>query len=144
MDDWTSGAGTVGEALSRQGISRRALLKYGSYLASVLALPPTAGKAIAQSLAKAKRQSVIYISFQECTGCLESLTRSFSPTIEDMIFNMISLDYQETLQAAAGEAAEQARQDAMAANKGKYIVIVDGSVPTESTAIASAAVSLSI
>jgi len=137
MEDWSPEAGTVGEALTRQGVSRRALLKYGSYLATLMALPPTAGKAIAQSLAKAKRQSVIYISFQECTGCLESLTRSFSPSIEDMIFNLISLDYQETLQAAAGEAAEKARQDAMAANKGKYVVVVDGSVPTADNGVYS-------
>lgn len=131
MDDWTFGTGTVGEALARQGVSRRSLLKYGSYLATLMALPPTAGKAIAQSLAHARRQSVIWLSFQECTGCIESLTRSFSPSVEEMIFNLISLDYQETLQAAAGEAAEKARKDAMAANPGKYIVVVDGSVSTK-------------
>ena len=51
---------------------------------------------------------MVYLSFQECTGCLESLTRSFAPTIENLIFNVISLDYNDTLMAAAGEAAESA------------------------------------
>jgi len=145
MDDWASGgdllgeSGTVGEALARQGVSRRSLLKYGSYLATLMALPPSAGKAIAQSLAVARRQSVIWLSFQECTGCIESLTRSFSPSVEEMIFNLISLDYQETLQAAAGEAAEKARLDAMEANKGKYVVVVDGSVSTKDGGIYSCA-----
>ncbi len=121
---------TIGELLSRRGISRRALLKYTSYLASLMALPPLASEAMAQALGKAKRQSVIWLSFQECTGCTESLTRSFSPTIEDMIFDLISLDYHETLQAVSGAAAEEARLTAMKENKGKYVVVVDGSVST--------------
>ena len=61
-----------------------------------------AGRAMAEQLRNARRPSVMYLSFQECTGCLESLTRSFAPTIEDLIFNMISLDYNDTLMAAAG------------------------------------------
>ena len=58
----------------------------------------------------------------------ESLTRSFSPTLENLIFDLISLDYHHTLQAASGEAAEQARLKAMAESKGKYVVVVDGAV----------------
>ena len=121
---------TIGEMLARQGISRRALLKYATYLASIMALPPATSVAMADALAKSHRQSVIWLSFQECTGCTESLTRSFSPNLEDIIFNLISLDYHETLQAASGEAAEAARLSAMQANKGKYVVVVDGSVST--------------
>ena len=121
---------TIGQALQAQGISRRSLLKYTGYLASILALPPMASRAMADALAATPRQSVIWLSFQECTGCTESLTRSFSPTIEDMIFNLISLDYQETLMAASGEAAEAALQAAKLANKGKYVLVVDGSVST--------------
>ena len=120
---------TLGDALSRQGISRRAFLKYSAYLASIMALPPSAAKVMAEGLAKARRQAVIWLSFQECTGCTESLTRSFSPSLEDLIFDFISLDYHHTLQAASGEAAEAARRQSMEENKGKYIVIVDGSVP---------------
>ncbi|MGJ4912275.1 hydrogenase small subunit [Bradyrhizobium oligotrophicum] len=121
---------TIGELLTRSGVSRRALLKYTTYLASLLALPPMAAKGMAEALANTRRQSVIWLSFQECTGCTESLTRSFGPTIEDMIFNLISLDYHETLMAVSGTAAEAARLAAMKENKGKYVVVVDGSVST--------------
>ncbi len=117
------------ETLAGQGISRRAFLKYCATLASLMALPPSAGKAFAEALAKAARPSVIWLPFQECTGCTESITRSHSPSIEGMIFDMISLDYQETLMAAAGHQAEAALHEAMARNMGKYILIVDGSVP---------------
>lgn len=121
---------TVGEMLARRGISRRALLKYSSYLASVMALPPAASTAMAQGLASAPRMSVIWLSFQECTACSESLTRAYSPSIDELIFDFISLDYIEVLQAASGHQAEAAKEAAMEANKGKYLVLVDGSIPT--------------
>jgi len=121
---------TLSEYLRRNGVSRRAFLKYASYAASLMALPPGAAGAIAEGLAHARRQAVIWLSFQECTGCTESLTRSYSPSLEDLIFDFISLDYHHTLQAASGEAAEEARRASMVANKDKYIVVVDGSVPT--------------
>lgn len=122
---------TLAVEMQRRGVSRRAFLKYASYVASLMALPPSAAEALAEGLAAARRQSVIWLSFQECTGCTESITRSHSPTLENLMFDFISLDYHHTLMAVSGEAAEQARLQAMAANKGKYIVVVDGSVPTK-------------
>ncbi len=120
---------TLGDSLRRHGVSRRGFLKFCTATASLMALPPTMVPAIAEALEKARRPSVIWLSFQECTGCTESLTRSHSPSVESLIFDHISLDYHHTLQAAAGEAAEAAREAAMHENKGKYILVVDGSIP---------------
>jgi hydrogenase small subunit len=122
---------TLGASLARSGISRRSFLKFCTAMASLMALPPSAAYAMADALKRAQRQSVIWLSFQECTGCVESLTRSFDPTLEQLIFEMISLDYQHTLQAASGEAAELAREQAMKSSYGKYLLIVDGSIPTK-------------
>jgi hydrogenase small subunit len=121
---------TLGEILRQQGISRRGFLKFCAATASMMALPPSMVPAIAAALEKARRPSVIWLSFQECTGCTESLTRSHSPTVEGLIFDAISLDYHHTLQAASGAAAEAAREAAMEENWGNYIVVVDGSIPT--------------
>jgi hydrogenase small subunit len=120
---------TVGATLRRRGVTRRSFIQYCASLASLMALPASSVPAMAEALAKAKRPSVIWLPFQECTGCTESLTRSSSPTLETAIFDLISLDYQETLMAAAGHAAEEARAQAMKANYGKYLLLVDGSVP---------------
>ena len=120
---------TLGEALSSQGISRRGFLRFCTATASLLALPPSLIPKIADALERAKRPSVIWLSFQECTGCTESLTRSHSPTVEGLIFDSISLDYHHTLQAASGEAAEAARAAAIEKNRGKYLIVVDGSIP---------------
>jgi len=121
---------TVGEALARRGVSRRSFLQWCATLASMMALPVGMAPALAAAIGAARRQSVIWLSFQECTGCTESLTRSNSPSLETLIFDLISLDYHHTLQAASAEAAEAARRQAMQDNRGKYLLIVDGSVPT--------------
>lgn len=120
---------TLGEALRDRGLSRRRFLQFCATTATMLALPTSMAPAIAAALEQARRPSVIWLSFQECTGCTESLTRSHAPTLENLILDFISLDYHHTLQAGAGEAAEAARTQAMAANKGQYLVIVDGSIP---------------
>ena len=122
-------ATTLGDSLRAHGLSRRGFLKFCAATASMMALPPSMVPSIAAALEAARRPSVIWLSFQECTGCTESLTRSHAPTLENLILDVISLDYHHTLQAAAGEAAEEARLQAMEANKGRYLVVVDGSIP---------------
>lgn len=124
-------AQTVGEHLRSQGISRRGFLKFCGLLASSMALAPSMIPKIAEALENAKRPSVIWLSFQECTGCTESITRSHSPSIEGLIFDAISLDYHHTLQAASGYGAEEARDEAMKMNRGKYVLVVDGSIPLD-------------
>jgi hypothetical protein len=116
-------------ACAARGVAPRISEVLRRHRVSMMALPPSMAPAIAAALEKARRPSVIWLSFQECTGCTESLTRSFSPTVENLIFDTISLDYHHTLQAAAGEAAEHAREQAMQANEGEYLVVVDGSLP---------------
>jgi hydrogenase small subunit len=122
---------TLAETLAQRGVSRRTFLKFCASMATLMAMPPAMAAQMAEKLAQVKRQSVIWLSFQECTGCTESLTRSHSPTLESLIFDAISLDYHHTLQAASGTAAEAAREHAMKDNYGKYLLVVDGSVPTK-------------
>lgn len=119
------------ELMKTHGVSRRAFMKYCASLTSLMALSPALVPRVAHALETAKRPSVIWLSFQECTGCTESITRSHAPTLEDLIFNAVSLDYHHTLQAASGHAAEAAREQAMKDNYGKYLLIVDGSIPLD-------------
>ena len=129
--DVTNKKGTLGEALRNQGVSRRSFMKFCATTASMMALPPSMIPLIANALEQARRPSVIWLSFQECTGCTESLTRAHTSTIESLIFDSISLDYHHTLQAAAGHGAEAAREVAMEENYGEYLLVVDGSIPLD-------------
>jgi hydrogenase small subunit len=120
---------TLGDSLRSQGVSRRSFLKFCAATASMMAMSPALIPKIAEALEKARKPSVIWLSFQECTGCTESLTRAHATTIENLIFDSISLDYHHTLQAAAGHSAEEAREVAMKENHGEYLLVVDGSIP---------------
>ncbi len=130
---------SLGDILRQQGVSRRGFLKFCAATASMMALPPAMVPQIARALEKARRPSVIWLSFQECTGCTESLTRSHTPTVEGLIFDAISLDYHHTLQVASGARAEEAREQAMEENHGNYLLVVDGSIPVGNPAYSTIA-----
>lgn len=136
MDRFVDDADRAAAAVERRlGISRREFLQLCAATAGTLGLPAGAEAAIATAVEKAQRPSVIWLHFQECTGCSESLLRAEHPTLEKLILDVISLDYHETLMAAAGHQAEEARKSAMAANKGKYILVVEGAIPTKEAGI---------
>lgn len=116
-------------AMANSGVSRRAFMKYCASLASLFALPANAADELVTRLQATRRQPVIWLSCQECTGCTESLTRSAAPSLESLLFNFISLDYHHTLMAAAGTAAEAARRQTLEQDHGRFLLIVDGSVP---------------
>lgn len=119
----------MGEKLRERGLSRRSFLKFCTITTSLLALPSSMVARVAMALENATRQPIIWLSFQECTGCTESFTRADTSSIEELIFDYISLDYHHTLQAAAGEAAESARETTQQTHAGEYILIVEGAIP---------------
>jgi hydrogenase small subunit len=121
----------VGRAVKRYGLSRRDFLSVAATITASMGLPSTALGAVVNAMTQPKRPSVIWLQFQECTGCTESLLRAEHPTLEKLILDLISLDYHETLMAGAGHQAEAARLEAMKAHKGKYILVVEGAVPTK-------------
>lgn len=97
--------------------------------AAAVGLPSTAAAAFLQAT-RARKPSVIWLHFQECTGCTESLLRTTQPGLDTLILDLISLDYHETLLVAAGHQAEAARRQAMEENAGKYVLVVEGAIPT--------------
>jgi hydrogenase small subunit len=119
----------TGKKSGVSGISRRDFLKFCTIMAASMGLPVSFAEAIAASVKDPKRPPVIWLHFQECTGCTESLLRATHPAVEELVLDLISLDYSETLMAAAGHQAEAALHDSMKKNKGKYILVVEGSIP---------------
>ena len=75
------------------------------------------------------RPPVVWFHFQECTCCSESFLRSSHPLVADILLDQISLDYTETLQAAAGKQAEEALHNTMKKYRGQYLMLVEGAVP---------------
>ncbi len=121
---------TIYQALQKRGISRRDFLKIATITTAMLGLEYSqVGRVIAQMETRT-RVPVIWLHFQDCTGCSEAITRSYNPSLARLILNDISLDYHETLMAAAGHQAEAAKQAVMQAYAGNYVLVVEGSVPT--------------
>jgi len=114
-----------------EGLGRRDFVKICTMAAAAVGLPASAGLKMAEAAAAGLKPSVIWLHFQECTGCTESLLRTSSPGIAELILDLVSLDYHETLFAAAGYQIEEALHQAMEANAGKYICVVEGATPTK-------------
>lgn len=126
---------TLGEHLERRGVSRREFLTFCGEITVMLGLAEALTPKVVAALQELRRPTVIWLQLQECTGCVESVLRTSDPTIGDLVLDMVSLDYQHTLMAAAGDAAEAALQASMEENFGEYVLLVTGSVPLEEDGI---------
>jgi len=124
----------VEQALDRR-IDRRKFLKIISVAAASVGLSSSVAVRMAEAAASGLKPSVIWLHFQECTGCTESLLRTAHPDVAELILDLISLDYCETLSAAAGHQAEKNLHDTMAAHKGQYICVVEGAIPRKDDGI---------
>jgi hydrogenase small subunit len=111
----------------RKGLSRRDFVKVCSAAAAAVGLPAWAGEKMAENVAKGRKPSVVWLHFQECTGCTESLLRSSHPDVGSLILDLVSLDYHETLFAAAGRQIEAALDAAV--KRGGYVLVVEGAIP---------------
>ena len=98
------------ERLAQQGVSRRDFLKFCTAVAVTMGLGPSMATEVAAALTN-RRASVVYLHCAECTGCSEALLRTCKPFLDTLILDTISLDYHETIMAAAGEAAEAALKE---------------------------------
>ena len=118
------------EELEQRGISRRDFLGFCGSMAAVLGLPATARNAIAQAVETERKPILVWLEFQDCAGNTEAFLRASHPTVADLILDSISLNYHETIMAAAGHQAEDALAQTVRENAGKYIALVEGSIPT--------------
>jgi len=116
------------QSLSQRGISRREFLKFCTVMAGTLALESTFGSRIARALEAPKRTPVIWLELQDCAGCSESFLRASRPSAAEVVLDVLSVDYHETIMAASGHLAEEAKAATIAA--GGYLLVVEGSIPT--------------
>ena len=88
-------------------LSRRTFMKSCVALTAILGLPPTMLDTVVKAAETTELPTVIWLHGHECTGCSESFIRSSSPFTSDVILNMISLEYDDTLAAASGAPLEE-------------------------------------
>ena len=123
--------GTIWQSMQQKGYSRRDFIQFCTAAAAAAGLAQSGVAQVVSAFEKKEKPAVVWMHFQECTCCSESFIRSSHPIVADALLDVLSLNYTETLMAASGFQAEKSLSDTIANNKGKYIVLVEGAVPTK-------------
>lgn len=118
---------TLAGQLAARGIDRRRFLQYSATLTAMLALPEALAPQVAAALAAVDKPTLVWVNFQDCAGNSEALLRARNPDVATVILDLLNVDYQEVIMAAAGHQAEAAKEAAIA--RGGHIVVVEGSIP---------------
>jgi len=118
--------------LEEKGVSRRDFMKFCTLLTASMGLSASCASKVAEDIEKAagkQRPPVVWLHFGECTGCSEAFLRT--PNVGQVILEVISVEYHETIMAAAGHQAEKSLHDAVKKYEGKFVCIVEGSIATK-------------
>ncbi|WP_066166754.1 hydrogenase small subunit [Aliarcobacter cryaerophilus] len=118
------------EVIETEGVNRRDFMKWVSATTATLMLPPMFAPLVAEATELMNRVPVIWIELQDCAGNTEALLRSSAPSVDDLLFDVLSLEFHHALMACAGNDAEHQLDDAVEHFKGKYLLFVEGSIPT--------------
>ncbi len=113
------------------GVPRREFLKYCSALVALLGLPHELSAQVASALTAQRRPVLVWLEFQDCAGNSESILRASHPSITEIVLSLFSVEYHETIMAGAGHQAEQVLERVVEEEKGNYLVVVEGSIPTK-------------
>ncbi|HIT44621.1 MAG TPA: hydrogenase small subunit [Candidatus Aphodovivens excrementavium] len=119
--------------LEARGVTRRSFVKLCGAIAVAAGLGELAAPRVAQALeesvigaTRGNLYPVIWIEGASCTGCTESFAQVETPDPATVVLEMISLNYSETLSAAAGHSMEEAKAQTIEA--GNYVLIYEGAV----------------
>ncbi len=123
------------EVLLDDGYNRRDFMKWVSATTAMLMLPGFFEPLVAQTIQVLNRVPVIWINLQDCAGNSEAFLRADGPTVDELILDIITLEFHELLMAPSGEAAEIQLEEAMTTYKGEYLLFVEGSIPTAENGI---------
>ena len=121
------------QLMEARGVSRRSFMKLCGAVAVAAGLGQAAAPRVALALedsvigaTQGKLYPVIWIEGASCTGCTESFAQVDTPDPATVVLELISLNYSETLSAAAGYSMEEAKEQTIKA--GNYVLIYEGAV----------------
>ena len=121
------------DQLADRGVTRRDFLKFCGSVAAMLglseAMVPTVASAVEQAAASTLTPAV-WIDGGLCTGCTESTAQGTTPDVAQIVLDILSMNYMETIMYATGADAEAALKDTVEKYKGKFIMVYEGSVMT--------------
>jgi hydrogenase small subunit len=117
-------------ALESRGVSRRDFMEFCSLMVATLALPTRYVDKVVAALTQMRRPVLVWLEFQDCAGNTESMLRSSHPPVAEFVLDLLDWEYHETIMAGAGKQAEAALENVVKQEKGQYIAVVEGAIPT--------------
>jgi hydrogenase small subunit len=124
---------SISSLLTQKRVSRRDFIKFCAVMTGTLGLPASMIPKVARALETAQRPPLVWLEYQDCAGCSESLLRANQPTVAQLVLDTLSVNYHETIMAPSGKQAEKSLQDTISA--GGYLTVVEGSIPTKDNGI---------
>ncbi|RZD16036.1 MAG: hydrogenase [Candidatus Acididesulfobacter guangdongensis] len=115
---------------SASSVSRREFIQWTALLTSALMLPTIFAPRVARAANILTRTPFIWLDMSDCMGNTEAFLRTAHPTPAEIILNYVSVDYMESIMVPAGYQAEARRDETVKKYKGKYILVVEGAIPT--------------
>lgn len=128
--DARPGDETFYDAFCRRGLDRRRFLQFVGAVVGTLGLEQSAVGQVVKALETKKKLPLVWLEFQDCAGNTESFLRAAKPSVDEMILDAISVNYHETIMAAAGYLAEEVLERTVHQSPGQYVAVVEGSIPT--------------
>lgn len=116
-------------ALKSMDIATKELNSWISMITASMQLHPSFEDSVGTALMSLNRIPILWLELSDCSGNSEAFIKSTNPSIEDLIFDYISLDYHELLMSASSNESETILENIINNQKDKYILIVEGAVP---------------
>lgn len=119
-------------------VTRREFLEWvgGATVGATLlqAMPASIARAMDEAI---KEFPLLWLQLSNCSGCSVSAINTIHPSIQNVLLDQIipsyqlTLRFQQTVMSASGELAIQALDKTHEEWKGRYVLIIEGAIPTK-------------
>ncbi|MEA3289299.1 MAG: hydrogenase small subunit [Campylobacterota bacterium] len=116
-------------ALESLDIGKQEVNSWISMVTASMQLHPNFEEVVNDGVKALNKVPIIWLELSDCSGNSEAFIKSTNPSVEDLIFDYVSLDYHELVMSASGDQSETILEDIVKNEKGKYVLIVEGAVP---------------
>ncbi|UFH58223.1 hydrogenase small subunit [Sulfurovum mangrovi] len=119
----------LSSAMDAYDITDQEMNRWVSMVTADMQLHPEFEELVKKGVRTLNRVPVIWLELADCSGNSEAFIKTADPSIADLIFDYISLDYHELLMSSAGDQSETVLEHIISHQKGEYILIVEGAIP---------------